>query len=206
MAIKCIVKKSSGLLKEKGFLYPEAVYYSRIDQAKFLDGIEKNFNIGRAQVLAVLSAVADQMEEFVTNGHSVQVPSIGTFSITMNGGVEKRDNGTLKLKNAKFDKLRLIPDPGLEKKLEQTKFELLTSNVRETIDLSKEKLLPIMAKLSDETGFFLQYEFESATGCSHGFATKFLNQMIAEGTLENLGTPRRKIYRLAAKDTTQTGR
>ena len=205
MAIKCIVKKSSGLLKEKGFLYPEAVYYSRIDQAKFLDGIEKNFNIGRAQVLAVLSAVADQMEEFVTNGHSVQVPSIGTFSITMNGGAEKRENGKMKLKNAKFDKLRLIPDPDLEKKLQQTKFELLSPEVRETSDLSQEKLIEIMAKLSDETGIFLQTQLESAAGCSHGFATKFLSRMIAEGIVENIGTSRQKIYRLTPKDNTQTG-
>lgn len=197
MAVKCIIKKSSGLLKKDGYLYPEATIYSRIEQEKFLDGIEKNFKIGRAQVLAVLSAVSEQMEEFLTNGHNVQVPSLGTFSLAMNGKVEERENGTFKLVNAKFDKLRLIPDPILEKNLQRTKFELLSNKVYESADLSKEKLLAISAKLCDETGVFLQNQFERAAGCSHGFASKFLAQMVNEGALENIGTPRRKIYRIA---------
>jgi len=198
MSVKCVLKKTNGVFKEKGIIYPEAAIYSRIDQEKFLDGIEKNFNIGRAQTLAVLSAVADQMEEFLANGHSVQVPSLGTFSISMKGKVEERENGGVKLTEAKFDKLRITPDSQLDKKLQKTRFELQSNQVRKDARQNKDKMLDIMAKLSDETGVFIQSQFEQAANCSHGFASTFLAKQLAEGTIENLGTTRRKIYRMAS--------
>lgn len=197
MAVKCVLKSTSGAQNEKGILYPVVVNYSRIDAEAFVDMMEENRGVKRAQILAVLSAMAEQAAQMMQAGHAVEIPYFGTLSMAMKGKGEIDNKGKAQLTDARFWKLRIKPCAELRDKLKQTDFQLLSREVLSPQTVSDELAKEVCQKLGDEMDFFTIKKFQNETGASHGLALKILTQLADEGFLNVRIFGRQKIYSVA---------
>ena len=71
-----------------------AVRYSTIDSDSVLEYAALNSGINRAMIAASMEAVLQSFENFLCNGHSVQLPRIGNFRFGVNATIaDSEDEG-----------------------------------------------------------------------------------------------------------------
>ena len=61
------------------------ITYSRIGSDDLLEAAARNSGINEATIFAGMKGVVNEFENFLMNGHSVQVPLLGTFRISLRG-------------------------------------------------------------------------------------------------------------------------
>lgn len=197
MAVKCVLKSIGGAQKESGILYPVVVNYSRIRASDFVDMMEENCGVKRAQILSVLAALAEQACQMIEVGHSVEVPYFGTLSMAMKGRGETDEEGKAQLTDARFWKLRIKPCAAVRDRLRMTDFKLATHRVLSGTSVSIEAAKEACQKLCDEKGVFGIGDFQSEAHVSYGTAQRILKQLEDEGFLALRIIGKQKIYSLA---------
>ena len=63
------------------------VRYSTIDSADIVESVAKNSYVPRAFVSTALIGITEAMENYLLNGHSIQLENFGTFSLSCEGSV-----------------------------------------------------------------------------------------------------------------------
>ena len=61
-------------------LYPNIVSYKKIGNDELINYMVQNSGINKAVAIAATAALRQVFENYVLNGHSVQIPQLGTFS------------------------------------------------------------------------------------------------------------------------------
>lgn len=183
-------------MKDLNKVFPEAVNYSRIDGEAFVNYVEANSQVGRAQVLSVLSAVEEQLVIFLSQGHSVEIPWLGTLSLSVDGRAERDENGHWRLKDERLGKVMLKPSTTLLSHLKDTKFELIDGMAREDGELPADEALSVVRSLCEKDGFFTLLSYRQATGNSPYYAKKTINRLRDSGLVSEHRNGRIYIYRL----------
>lgn len=200
MDVKCGLKKAGGALKGRNVVYAEPVNYSTISADAFVEYVRQNCQVGEAQVRSVMAAMVEQLLVFLTNGHRVTVPNLGSFMMKLKSEVGKDKNGKPILKNARFGGLRFIPGKKFSVMLKQTKFGLMSDYVRKVDGLSDENAKELARLLCEEQGFFLIADFRREARVSYTYARKVVNKMLADGFLTMHRSGRLCVYSLAQVD------
>lgn len=200
MDVKCGLKKAGGALKGRNVVYAEPVNYSTISADAFVEYVRQNCQVGEAQVRSVMAAMVEQLLVFLTNGHRVTVPNLGSFMMKLKSEVGKDKNGKPILKNARFGGLRFIPGKKFSVMLKQTKFGLMSDYVREMDGLSDENAKELARLLCEWQGFFLIADFRREARVSYTYARKVVNKMLADGFLTMRRSGQLCVYSLAQGD------
>lgn len=197
MDVKCGLKKAGGALKGRNVVYAEPVNYSTISADAFVEYVRQNCQVGEAQVRSVMAAMVEQLLVFLTNGHRVTVPNLGSFMMKLKSEVGKDKNGKPILKNARFGGLRFIPGKKFSVMLKQTKFGLMSDYVREVDGLSDENAKELARLLCEWQGFFLIADFRREARVSYTYARKVVNKMLADGFLTMRRSGQLCVYSMA---------
>ena len=197
MAVKCGLRKATGAFSGREVIFPEVANFSRISEDDFVSFVVANCQVGRAQVMSVLNAVEEQLVNFMMQGHSVEVPRLGTFSLTVDGRVEKDESGHWQLTDAKPGRVALKPAVTMLKKLRNTKFELIGHTLIQRTQLPDEQAIALMRRLCEESGFFTVQTYSRAAGHSFYIGKKTIEHMLAAGKLVEGRTGRTRLYRMA---------
>ena len=200
MDVKCGLKKAGGALKGRNVVYAEPVNYSTISADAVVEYVRQNCQVGEAQVRSVMAAMVEQLLVFLTNGHRVTVPNLGSFMMKLKSEVGKDKNGKPILKNARFGGLRFIPGKKFSVMLKQTKFGLMSDYVREVDGLSDENAKELARLLCEWQGFFLIADFRREARISYTYARKVVNKMLADGFLTMRRSGQLCVYSLAQGD------
>ena len=200
MDVQCGLKKAGGALKGRNVVYAEPVNYSTISADAFVEYVRQNCQVGEAQVRSVMAAMVEQLLVFLTNGHRVTVPNLGSFMMKLKSEVGKDKNGKPILKNARFGGLRFIPGKKFSVMLKQTKFGLMSDYVREVDGLSDENAKELARLLCEWQGFFLIADFRREARVSYTYARKVVNKMLADGFLTMRRSGQLCVYSLAQGD------
>lgn len=98
--------------------------YSQISREDVVEAAQRNTSIPRAYLDMAYDALINEVENFVMNGHSVQIPNLGTISCRINGsGVDsEQDYTTESIKKVGFT---FLPDPYIKKLLKKVQFRLV---------------------------------------------------------------------------------
>ena len=114
-------------------LYP--VRYSTIKGNSLVESCSKNSYVPRAYMEAALVAIIEAMENHLLNGHSIELPEFGIFSISCESTVAKTPSeaGVNQLKGLKIN---FRPSTTLKTKLENVDVEL--DGVWKCLDLTAE--------------------------------------------------------------------
>ncbi|MCH5176834.1 MAG: hypothetical protein J1F25_02345, partial [Prevotellaceae bacterium] len=75
MKIKTNLRKLP--FQEKPIYITSPVHYSRIDSDALMEAAARNSGINEATIYAGMKAVLNEFENFLMNGHPVQVPLLG---------------------------------------------------------------------------------------------------------------------------------
>lgn len=114
-------------------LYP--VRYSTIKGNSLVESCSKNSYVPRAYMEAALVAIIEAMENHLLNGHSIELPEFGIFSISCESTVAKTpaEAGVGQLKGLKIN---FRPSTTLKEKLANVDVEL--DGVWKCLDLNAE--------------------------------------------------------------------
>ena len=63
-------------------LYASRIMYSNIGHDELIGYMQKNANVGRATAVAAVDVFAKVFATWVLHGHAIQVPELGTFSLS----------------------------------------------------------------------------------------------------------------------------
>ena len=112
------------------------VNYSTITNNDLIDKIVKTSYVPRSAVAATLVALSEVMENFLFEGHRLQLDNFGTFSLTVDGNVvkEAQDAGIEK----QFNKLKINFNPAVELKEKLSNVDVELDGVWKCLDLSAE--------------------------------------------------------------------
>lgn len=72
-----------GYKKEQEFFLTSSETYSRIDCETLIRFCSENSGIAKAQMSAAFYALCQQMEQFLLNGHSLELLNLGTLYLTV---------------------------------------------------------------------------------------------------------------------------
>ena len=114
-------------------LYP--VRYSTIKGNSLVESCSKNSYVPKAYMEAAMVAIIEAMENHLLNGHSIELPDFGIFSISCESTVAKTaaEAGIHQLKGLKIN---FRPSTTLKTKLENVEVEL--DGVWKCLDLTAE--------------------------------------------------------------------
>ena len=114
-------------------LYP--VRYSTIKGNSLVESCSKNSYVPKAYMEAALVAIIEAMENHLLNGHSIELPDFGIFSISCESTVAKTaaEAGVNQLRGLKIN---FRPSTTLKTKLENVEVEL--DGVWKCLDLTAE--------------------------------------------------------------------
>lgn len=198
MAVDCVIRKTTGALKDKDAYYVDPLTYSLIDGDALLGYVEKNFRVPSGQVLDAVYSVVEQMVCFLQIGHRVEVPGLGFFSVKMKAEVERDGEGVLQIKDARYAGIQFTPDKKFARRLMDTKFTLISHNAPLNYNhLTDEQALAIARELSRGGASFSLHQFYmKAEKISHTTALRLLKRLAKEGKLEYIGARYHPRYRL----------
>lgn len=204
MSIKCIVRQSGGMMKEKDVVYPDVVDAATISDEEFLKMVCINRQLEPAQVKAVLSGVKDTLADLLRLGHRVKVGEIGSFSLDVKGRLEKDRNGVLQLKDASVKHVKMIPSKLFLQALGECKFSLRSHNVVGVADNDAAAAEEAVDQLLKEKPFFIIPDLMRETGISWSLANKMLLAMEQSGKLTKTRSGRYYIWSAANTNAGET--
>jgi len=109
------------------------VRYSTIDSADIVESVAKNSYVPRAFVSAALIGITEAMENYLLNGHSIQLENFGTFSLSCEGSVAPTVE-TAGMEQFKALRLNFRPSTVLKAKIDAVDLEM--DGVYKCLDLT----------------------------------------------------------------------
>lgn len=76
-------KKQNFAAMEKTGYATRPVRYTTIKAADLVDAASRNNSIPKAYIETACEAIANEFQNYILNGHSVQVPQVGTFRLVL---------------------------------------------------------------------------------------------------------------------------
>ena len=116
---KVVTKKNPIDGSVKCYAQPEL--YSQISKEDIIEAAQRNTSIPRAYLDMAYDALINEVENFVMNGHSVQIPNLGTISCRINGrGADTRE--TFSTEYVRKVGFTFLPDPYIKKLLKKVQY------------------------------------------------------------------------------------
>ena len=109
------------------------VQYSRIEAKDLVEYCSKNSYVPKAFLQSSITAIIDAMENFLMNGHSIELPDFGTFSISCECSVAATA-ATAGMEQFKGLKINFRPATSLKQKIDNVDVEL--DGIYKCLDLS----------------------------------------------------------------------
>lgn len=109
-------KQNLAAMKREAYV-TRSVTLPRIDKDELLNRAAANSGIRRGVVYSAADAILNEFENFLLNGHSVELPLIGSFRFGVNAHAseEEIDAGASKVYRRK---MLFVPNVALKRKLE----------------------------------------------------------------------------------------
>lgn len=116
---KVVAKKNPIDGSVKYYAQPEL--YSQISKEDIVEAAQRNTSIPRAYLDMAYDALINEVENFVMNGHSVQIPNLGTISCRIRSvGAGSRETFiTEYIRKVGFT---FLPDPYIKKLLKKVQY------------------------------------------------------------------------------------
>lgn len=119
-------------IKDKSAFVTRVITYSRISSDELIDSAARNSAIPKGHVGASCEAVMNEFQNYLLNGHSVEIPHLGTFRLSVScKSVDKAED--VSANNIYRKKVLFAPSPNLKRLLRSCSFEMQDVD-EETID------------------------------------------------------------------------
>lgn len=115
------MKGSHATSINKGMLFAQVERASKISTDDLNDLIAQDSQVERSEVAVITDAICKQIKELVCNGHSIQVGTLGTFSVGFNAKVQPSVD-LVSAKDVRKINVRLYESKDIKNELKATRF------------------------------------------------------------------------------------
>ena len=158
--------------------------------------IESETSFSVSDVQCLVEAFQKYIAVELSLGHSVRIDGLGTFSSALSGKVERSKEGRLRLRRPRVRTVNFRPAVALMRRFGETTFRAEAGAPLTYANPQRDELLEKLRDLGAQQTCFLASDVMRATGMSRDRTYARLRQFVDEGTLLNVGTRRRAVYRL----------
>jgi putative DNA-binding protein len=158
--------------------------------------VESESSFSVSDVKGLVEAFQKYIAVELSLGHSVRIDGLGTFSSALSGKVERSKEGRLRLRRPRVRTVNFRPAVALMRRFRETTFRAESGAPLAYANPQRDELLEQLRNLGTQQTCFLASDVMHATGMSRDRTYARLHQFVDEGTLLNVGTRRRAVYRL----------
>lgn len=179
-------------------LRPQVEHRSIVDVVDFQSSdFRLSSTLSRGELTSALSVIQEVMVHELEKGNAVTLPYIGTFRLSLKGGIEVK-NGYYHGRNVRVDDLLFRPNSELLSKVRSIKVDQVPYGQAfhiEDDDMEK-RLTALFAQQSSITHMDVSYAFEQTLTRSR--ISTLLRRLVGEGRLIQEGRGAQTRYRAAS--------
>ncbi len=110
-------------IKDKSAFVTRVITFSRISSDELIDSAARNSAIPKGHVSAGCDAIMNEFQNYLLNGHSVEIPHLGTFRLSVCcKSVDKTED--VSANNIYRKKVLFVPSPKFKKLIGSCSFEM----------------------------------------------------------------------------------
>lgn len=196
MSINFRFFRASGRAANGGSHYVRPVVNNVLTLHDLAARVESETSFSVSDVKGLVEAFQKYIAVELSLGHSVRIDGLGTFSSALSGKVERSKEGRLRLRRPRVRTVNFRPAVALMRRFGETTFRAEAGAPLTYANLQRDELLEKLRDLGAQQTCFLASDVMRATGMSRDRTYARLRQFVDEGTLLNVGTRRRAVYRL----------
>lgn len=196
MSINFRFFRSSGRAANGGSHYVRPVVNNVLTLNDLAARVESETSFSVSDVKGLVEAFQKYIAVELSLGHSVRIDGLGTFSSALSGKVERSKEGRLRLRRPRVRTVNFRPAVALMRRFGETTFRAESGAPLAYANPQRDELLEQLRNLGTQQTCFLASDVMHATGMSRDRTYARLRQFVDEGTLLNVGTRRRAVYRL----------
>lgn len=187
MAIDYDFYSSKNLRNAQGELYVRPIVNQVKTTEDLADQIEHMTTASRSDIRLVLDALSRELAWELLQGNSVRIDGLGTFSITMQGDIDRDSIGRLLLRNAAVRSVRFRPGQELMRELSRAEFTSAYHRGRHSTEVTEEEVRAAVVQLTEGGDVFSSRQFRHSLGLTASTARKHLLRLQEEGVVRNVG-------------------
>ena len=196
MSINFRFFRASGRAANGGSHYVRPVVNHVLTLNDLAARVESETSFSGSDVMGLVEAFQKYIAVELSLGHSVRIDGLGTFSSALSGKVERSKEGRLRLRRPRVRTVNFRPAVALMRRFGETTFRAEAGAPLTYANPQRDELLEKLRDLGAQQTCFLASDVMRATGMSRDRTYARLRQFVDEGTLLNVGTRRRAVYRL----------
>lgn len=196
MSINFRFFRASGRVANGGSHYVRPVVNNVLTLNDLAARVESETSFSVSDVKGLVEAFQKYIAVELFLGHSVRIDGLGTFSSALSGKVECSKEGRLRLRRPRVRTVNFRPAVALMRRFGETTFRAEAGAPLTYANPQRDELLEKLRDLGAQQTCFLASDVMRATGMSRDRTYARLRQFVDEGTLLNVGTRRRAVYRL----------
>lgn len=196
MSINFRFFRASGRAVNGGSHYVRPVVNNVLTLHDLAARVESETSFSVSDVKGLVEAFQKYIAVELSLGHSVRIDGLGTFSSALSGKVERSKEGRLRLRRPRVRTVNFRPAVALMRRFGETTFRAEAGAPLTYANPQRDELLEKLRDLGAQQTCFLASDVMRATGMSRDRTYARLRQFVDEGTLLNVGTRRRAVYRL----------
>ncbi|WP_454894790.1 HU family DNA-binding protein [Alloprevotella tannerae] len=196
MSINFRFFRASGRAANGGSHYVRPVVNNVLTLHDLAARVESETSFSVSDVKGLVEAFQKYIAVELSLGHSVRIDGLGTFSSALSGKVERSKEGRLRLRRPRVRTVNFRPAVALMRRFGETTFRAEAGAPLTYANPQRDELLEKLRDLGAQQTCFLASDVMRATGMSRDRTYARLRQFVDEGTLLNVGTRRRAVYRL----------
>jgi putative DNA-binding protein len=196
MSINFRFFRASGRVANGGSHYVRPVVNNVLTLNDLAARVESETSFSVSDVKGLVEAFQKYIAVELSLGHSVRIDGLGTFSSALSGKVECSKEGRLRLRHPRVRTVNFRPAVALMRRFGETTFRAEAGAPLTYANPQRDELLEKLRDLGAQQTCFLASDVMRATGMSRDRTYARLRQFVDEGTLLNVGTRRRAVYRL----------
>lgn len=157
------------------------------------EAIHKKCTVAPADVVAVITALNDELYEYLSTGYAVHLDGIGYFSLSLKC-VPDINPKYVKDDDVEVRSIKFTPDKDLMDCFQSVYLEREVDDTHHSAKLNEEEVQQKLADFFKTHSFLQRRDFERLTGFNQSKATRVIRELVQKGVLKNAGTEFQPVY------------
>lgn len=180
---------------EKNRFYPRVICHSTINNEDIAEKLQYSSGFSKGNVIGLLEALADIMQQTMSNGESVHLEGIGYFQPT---AICHKPIDKMNARNIKVELKDIVYRPDSYMKNTMLKAEFMSSGKNSHFNVfSDNQWEQLLNKLLTEQKFITSTDLMRESGANRTAVWKRIRHWMQEGKIRNIGSARQGIYEKA---------
>ena len=177
----------------KRTFHARVVGFNKVSTDQLAQEIQEESSLTKADVMAVLVALADKLARHLGEGNKVFLEDIGYFQVNLKCGREVADEEGMKRAGVAFKSVSFRADTELKKKMRVTKMQRSRIS-RHSLPLTMEQIDERLTEYFASHEILTRHGFQFLCQQTQSTAGRIIRQLVEAGKLKNISLQRNPVY------------